>query len=130
MEDRFGLDVQSGPGARFDGLGTRIFEAFGWAWVMVLHSGVGPLWFRFLDGRLNDAIGSIAERYPGVGRAVAMVVFREGTPIQDTLPGLLPESLIAGMPILILALIGGLLAVSLAKRRGRSGRTPGAASEL
>src|SRR5215217_8023954 len=51
------------------------FEASGWAWVIILLSGVGPLWFRFLDGRLNHVIDSIAGRHPGAGRAVAMVVF-------------------------------------------------------
>lgn len=100
------------------------FEAFGWAGVIVLLSGVGPLWFGFLDGWLNDGIGSITESHPGAGRALAMVILCEGTPIKDTLPGLLPGSLIAGMPILILAAMGGLLTAFLASHRSRTERTP------
>ena len=66
--------------------------------------------------------------------ALSFVVIRlslcEATPIKDTLPGLLPESLIAGTPILILAAIGGLLTVFLASHRHRTERAPGAAPEV
>jgi len=104
-------------------------QAFGWAGVIIL-SGVGPLWFRFADGRLNDAIGSIAESHPGAGRAITMVLLCDSTPTKDALSGLLAKSLIAGMPILILAMIGGLLAVFLASRLCRTVRTPGDLREL
>jgi hypothetical protein len=82
------------------------FELFGWIGVIVFWLGVGPIWLRFLDQQLNDSITMIAQRRPDIASAVAMVVFCEGTPIKDTLPGVLPESWIAGMPILTLALIG------------------------
>ena len=101
------------------------FGVFGWAGVIVLLSGIGPLWFGFLDRWLNDGIGSIIESHPGAGRALAMVILKEAhlSDWRHAL-GLLPESLIAGMPILIFASMGGLLAVFLASRRSRTERTP------
>jgi hypothetical protein len=86
------------------------FEILGWAGVIVFLLGAGELWFCFLDQQLNDAVTKIEHTRPGVAKAIATVLLCEGTPIKDTLPGLLPESMIAGMPILILALFGGLFA--------------------
>ncbi len=79
------------------------FETFGWAGVIALRLGAWPSWYRFYDERINDVLYAIAHRRPDVARAVVTVLFCEGTPFQDTIPGLLPESLIAGMPILFLA---------------------------
>jgi hypothetical protein len=94
------------------------FELFGWIGVIVFQLGVGPLWLRFLDQQLNDSVAMIAQRRPDIASAVATVVLYEGTPIKDTLPGVLPESLIAGIPILTLALIGS-VAFSIASYASR-----------
>ncbi len=106
------------------------FEMFGWAGVIAFRLGVGTLWYRFYDGRINDVLNAIAHRRPDVARAVVTVLFCEGTPIQDTIPGLLPESLIAGMPILFLALIGGLIAACPVIQRGRLRTSPIASPEV
>ena len=86
------------------------FEMAGWAGVIPFLLGLGQPWFSFLDEQLNNAVSRIEQTSPGVAKAAAMALICEGTPIKDTLPGLLPESLVAGMPIILLALIGGLLA--------------------
>lgn len=95
------------------------FEIFGWVGVIAFRLGGGPLWYRIYDERINDLLNVIAHRRPDVARAIVTVLFCEGTPIQDTIPGLLPESVIAGMPILFLAVIGGLIAACPVMQRGR-----------
>ena len=95
------------------------FEILGWAGVIVFLLGMGELWLCFLDRQLNDFVTRIERTHPSVARVVATVLLCEGTPIKDTLPGLLPEALFAGMPILIVALIGGAIAAWHAVRLDR-----------
>jgi hypothetical protein len=106
------------------------FELFGWAGVVVLMLGVGPLWFGFLDQQLNDAVTRIALSRPDVACVLATVLFCEGTPIKDTIPGLLPEALIAGMPILLSAIIGGLIAACPVNQVDRFRPSESVSSEL
>lgn len=106
------------------------FEMGGWAGVIVYLLGVGPLWFRFLDQQLNDAVTRIERSHPDVAGVLATVLLCEGTPIQDTTPGLLPEALLAGMPILLLAIIGGLIATCPVFQRGRLRPSPSVSPEL
>jgi hypothetical protein len=91
------------------------FEAFGWAGVVAIRLGAGRLWYPFVEERIIDVIRVIEASRPGLGRPVGAFVLGD-----DTLVGLIPISSVAGLPVLLLALLGG----RLVSRRGewRGGR--------
>jgi hypothetical protein len=93
------------------------FVVLGWAGVVAFWLGVGSLWYPYIEEQIILALQAIEIRHPDVVRSIATVLWLENTPFKDTLPGLVPFSLVAGLPIFVLALIGGRLAAWRAGRQ-------------